>query len=90
MAIGAYSFAILDSAIYPFQIGFWPGLGSALLIGAASGWVLGLPAIRLKGDYLAIVTLGFGEIVQDLLRNLDGITKGTQGINPFPTYSIWT
>jgi branched-chain amino acid transport system permease protein len=84
MAIGAYAFAILTCDIYPFQIGFWPGLGGALLAGAAAGWVLGLPTMRLRGDYLAIVTLGFGEITQDLLRNLAQITKGTQSINPLP------
>ncbi len=89
MAIGVYSYAILTSSIYPFQIGFWPGLLAAMLCAAASGLMLGLPAIRLRGDYLAIVTLGFGEIVQDLLRNLDGITKGTQGINPLPYPSLF-
>jgi branched-chain amino acid transport system permease protein len=44
--------------------------------------------MRLRGDYLAIVTLGFGEIVQDVLRNLDAITKGTQGINPLKGPSL--
>ena len=52
------------------------------LIGALAGLVLGAPTLRLRGDYLAIVTLGFGEIVQDVLRNLENITRGTQGINP--------
>ncbi len=84
MAIGAYAFAILTCDIYPFQLGFWGGIVAAVLLGALTGLLLGLPAIRLKGDYLAIVTLGFGEIVQDVLRNLDIITKGTQGINPLP------
>ena len=85
MAIGAYTFGILTCTIYPFQIGFWPGLLAALLFGAAAGAFLGAPTLRLRGDYLAIVTLGFGEIVQDLLKNLEPITKGTQGINPLPT-----
>lgn len=84
MAIGAYSYAILTCDIYPFQIGFWPAVALAFVIGIALGLLLGLPTIRLRGDYLAIVTLGFGEIVQDVLRNLEGITKGTQGINPLP------
>jgi branched-chain amino acid transport system permease protein len=57
---------------------------ATILIGLAVGVFLGLPTIRLRGDYLAIVTLGFGEIVQDSLKNLDAITKGTQGINPLP------
>lgn len=84
MAIGAYTFAIATTDIYPFQIGFWPGLLAALAAGAIAGFILGAPTLRLRGDYLAIVTLGFGEIVQDVLKNLEGITKGTQGINPLP------
>ncbi len=95
MAIGAYTFAICTVPIYPFQIGFWPGLGVAIMVGAVAGTILALPAMRLRGDYLAIVTLGFGEIITDVLKNLDAITKGTQGLNPvaapeipFVTYSI--
>lgn len=65
-------------------MGFFSATIAAILIGGAAGVVLGLPTLRLRGDYLAIVTLGFGEIVQDSLRNLESITKGTQGINPLP------
>lgn len=85
MAIGAYTFAILTCPIYPFQIGFFPGLLAATLAGGAAGLLLSLPTMRLRGDYVAIVTLGFGEIVQDVLRNLDAITKGTQSLNPVAT-----
>ena len=84
MAIGVYSFAILTADIYPFQLGFWPALLLTIPIGAFAGFLLGGPTLGLRGDYLAIVTLGFGEIVQDVLRNLETITKGTQGINPLP------
>ena len=84
MAIGVYAYAIVTCGIYPFQIGFWPGLVLATLTGAGAGVVLGLPTMRLRGDYLAIVTLGFGEIVQDCLKNIDVVTKGTTGINPLP------
>lgn len=84
MAIGVYAFAILTAEIYPFQLGFWPALLLTIPIGAFAGFALGAPTLGLRGDYLAIVTLGFGEIVQDVLRNLDSITKGTQGINPLP------
>ncbi len=84
MAIGVYSFAILTADIYPFQLAFWPALALTLPIGAIAGFLLGAPTLGLRGDYLAIVTLGFGEIVQDVLRNLETITKGTQGINPLP------
>jgi branched-chain amino acid transport system permease protein len=89
MAVGAYSYAILTCDIYPFQLGFWTATGITVLVGLAVGVFLGLPTIRLRGDYLAIVTLAFGEIVQDVLKNLDSITKGTQGINPLPAPSLW-
>lgn len=88
MAIGAYAFGILTSEIYPFQVGFWWGIVLAGAIGAFAGWLLGAPTLRLRGDYLAIVTLGFGEIVQDGLKNLPAITKGTEGINPLPAPSV--
>ena len=84
LAIGVYSYAILSSEIYPFRLGFWGAIVLTPLIGALAGLVLGAPTLRLRGDYLAIVTLGFGEIVQDLLRNVENITAGTQGINPLP------
>jgi branched-chain amino acid transport system permease protein len=89
MAIGAYSYALLTCNIYPFQLGFWSALLLTIVIGAISGLLLGLPTIRLRGDYLAIVTLGFGEMVQDSLRNLDVITQGTQGINPLPPPTLF-
>ena len=88
MAVGAYSYAILTCDIYPFQLGFWSAIGLTILVGLTVGLLLGLPTIRLRGDYLAIVTLGFGEIVQDVLKNLDVITKGTQGINPLPAPTL--
>ena len=84
MALGVYAFAILTADIYPFQLGFWPALFLTIPIGAFAGFLLGGPTLGLRGDYLAIVTLGFGEIVQDILKNLETITKGTQGINPLP------
>jgi branched-chain amino acid transport system permease protein len=89
MAIGAYSYAILTCEIYPFRLGFWSALPLTICIGAIAGVVLGLPTIRLRGDYLAIVTLGFGEMVQDSLKNLDNITQGTQGINPLPAPTVF-
>ena len=84
VAIGAYTFAIATCSIYPFQLPWGLAVVLAGVAGCLCGLILGLPTIRLRGDYLAIVTLGFGEIVQDVLRNLDTITKGTQGINPLP------
>ncbi len=94
MAVGAYAFGILTCEIYPFQFGFWSALALTLPIGAAAGVILGAPTLGLRGDYLAIVTMGFGEIVQDVLKNLDSITKGMQGINPLPAPALggeqWT
>jgi len=92
MAIGAYAFAILTCDIYPFQIGFWWGLLLSGAIGALAGFLIGAPTLGLSGDYLAIVTMGFGEITLDVLKNLEAITKGTQGINPLPRPTIggWT
>jgi len=84
MGIGAYAYAISTCDIYPFQAGFLGGIVAAILAGLIVGTILGLPILRLRGDYLAIVTLGFGEIVQSLIRNLDVITKGALGINPLP------
>ena len=74
MAIGAYAYGILTCEVYPFQVGFWPGILLAGAIGAIAGFLLGAPTLRLRGDYLAIVTLGFGEIVQDSIKNLELIT----------------
>lgn len=84
MAIGAYTYAIATCDIYPYRLDFWGGLAVVLFVGALSGFLLGAPTLRLRGDYLAIVTLGFGEIIQDALKNVAVITKGTQGINPLP------
>ena len=89
MAIGAYSYAIFSCEIYPFRLGFWGAIALTPIVGAIAGLLLGAPTLRLRGDYLAIVTLGFGEIVQDILRNLETITRGTQSINPVPRPSFW-
>jgi len=89
MAVGAYSYAILTCDIYPFRLGFWSATLLTVLVGLTVGLFLGLPTIRLRGDYLAIVTLGFGEIVEDVLKNLDSITKGTEGINPLPSPTVF-
>ena len=88
MAIGAYVFAICTAPSFPFQLGFWPGLALAVAAGAAAGAVLALPTMRLRGDYLTVVTLGCGEIVRELIKNLAPVTKGAQGINPLPPPSV--
>lgn len=84
VAIGAYAYSILSCDLYPFRLGFWVSWPLAAGIAAVVGGVLAVPTLRLRGDYLALVTLGFSEIVQDTLKNLEPITKGTTGINPVP------
>jgi ABC-type branched-subunit amino acid transport system permease subunit len=85
-AIGSYTFAFAASpqAITHLNIPFWPMLVVGALIAALFGVLLGAPTLRLRGDYLAIVTLGFGEIVPALFLNADALTKGTNGIGGIP------
>jgi len=82
--IGAYTAAILTIAGNPFQIGFVPSLIAATLVAGLAGLMLGAPTLRLRGDYLAIVTLGFGEVVRFSIRNLESITGGTATLGPIP------
>ena len=83
-AIGAYVAGILTAAAYPFQLPFVVALVAGPLVAAGAGLLLGAPTLRLRGDYLALVTLGFGEVTRYTLRNLDEITGGTRGISPVP------
>ncbi|MBP2168693.1 branched-chain amino acid transport system permease protein [Erwinia toletana] len=80
-AIGAYTFALLN---HYYGLGFWQCLPLAGLVSAMFGLLLGFPVLRLRGDYLAIVTLGFGEIVRILLLNNTEITGGPNGISQIP------
>jgi branched-chain amino acid transport system permease protein len=77
-AVGAYSYALIS---HYFGLSFWQCLPLAGLIAALFGFVLGFPVLRLRGDYLAIVTLGFGEIIRILLRNMTELTGGPNGIS---------
>lgn len=76
-AVGAYSYALLSHYL---GLSFWECLPLAGLLAALFGFLLGFPVLRLRGDYLAIVTLGFGEIIRIFLRNLTSITGGPNGI----------
>ncbi|MGV6987122.1 high-affinity branched-chain amino acid ABC transporter permease LivM [Providencia hangzhouensis] len=80
-AIGAYTFGLLN---HYYGFGFWESLPIAGLTAALAGFLLGFPVLRLRGDYLAIVTLGFGEIVRILLLNNTEITGGPNGISQLP------
>lgn len=81
--IGAYITGILTVPSYPFQVGFTVALVLSAAGAALAGVILGAPTLRLRGDYLAIVTLGFGEVTRYTIRNLD-LTAGTRGLNPVP------
>lgn len=76
-AIGAYSMALLSSSGY----GFWSALAISIGISMGVRLLLGAPVLRLRGDYLAIVTLGFGEITRIVLNNWDSLTNGPKGIS---------
>ena len=77
-AVGAYSYAILSD---DFGLSFWALLPIAGILAATWGVILGFPVLRLRGDYLAIVTLAFGEIIRLVLVNWTSLTKGTFGIS---------
>jgi ABC-type branched-subunit amino acid transport system permease subunit len=90
-AIGAYTWGIVGSTQLGIMLGtvfnptllswlFWPMIIVSALVAAFWGIVLGAPTLRLRGDYLAIVTLGFGEIVPIVVRNLNQVTNGANGL----------
>lgn len=81
LGIGAYSTAVLMTAL---NFGFWEAMLISGAIAALCGMLIGIPTLRLKGDYLAIATLGFGEIVRNIIVNWDSVTKGPMGINGIP------
>ena len=76
-AVGAYSYALLN---HHFGLGFWSVLPIGAVLGFIFGVLLGFPVLRLRGDYLAIVTLGFGEIIRLVLENWNGFSFGPSGI----------
>ncbi len=90
-AIGAYSAAYWTGALPvqpPIQLNPFYTIPLAIIAAMLAGVLLGAPTLRLRGDYLAIVTLGFGEIVQIVATNLTGITGGAQGVIGIPHFSI--
>ena len=80
-AVGAYSYALLN---YHYGLNFWLALPVGALLGALFGVLLGFPVLRLRGDYLAIVTLGFGEIIRLVLENWNELSFGPSGIANIP------
>ena len=89
-AVGAYSYALLS--LY-FGLSFWTLLPLAGILAAFWGIILGFPVLRLRGDYLAVVTLAFGEIIRLVLINWTDVTRGTFGVSGVPkatVFGIWS
>jgi branched-chain amino acid transport system permease protein len=85
-AVGAYTYGILGTQMH---LSFWLALPLGGLLAACFGLLLGLPTLRLRGDYLAIVTLGFGEITRITLNNWNSLTHGPNGILGIPPPSLF-
>ncbi len=85
-AIGSYTTAILT---VNYGWSFWFTIPLAGVLAALAGALIGLPTLRLKGDYLAIATLGFGEIIRNVILNWDSLTRGPMGINGIPMPTIF-
>jgi ABC-type branched-subunit amino acid transport system ATPase component/ABC-type branched-subunit amino acid transport system permease subunit len=82
-AMGAYTYALLASPMHNYHMSFWILLPLAMFVAAFTGLIIGMPSLRLRGDYLAITTMGFAQITRLLLLNLDkpvNITNGPNGI----------
>lgn len=84
-ALGAYGYALINTRL---GLGFWSAMPLSVFLTTVSGFLLAVPALRLKGDYLALVTLGFGEIVRLILNNWDGFTNGPNGISGIASPSV--
>lgn len=76
-AVGAYTYSLLN---LHFGLSFWLCLPIGIVLGAICGCIIGYPTLRMRGDYLAIVTMGFGEIIRLVLNNWDKLTKGPNGL----------
>jgi branched-chain amino acid transport system permease protein len=90
-AVGAYTYALLASPQFGIHLPFWVILPIGAAIACLFGVLLGTPTLKLRGDYLAIVTLGFGEIIRIFLNNLNSpinFTNGPQGINLIDPFRI--
>lgn len=87
MAIGAYTCAII-SMEFNSIVGFLIGLFGGAILASFVGFLIGIPTLRLKGDYLAIATLGLAEIIRIVFLNLE-ITNGAAGLSGIPQYTTW-
>src|SRR6188474_3728279 len=90
-AVGAYVYALLASPHFNLHLPFWIILPIGGLVACFFGVILGAPTLKLRGDYLAIVTLGFGEIIRIFMNNLSqpvNITNGPRGITGIDPFSL--
>ncbi len=85
-AVGGYTYALLNQY---FGLSFWECVPLSAGMAALFGFLLGFPVLRLRGDYLAIVTLGFGEIIRLLLNNLTFLTGGPDGVSGIPKPTLF-
>jgi branched-chain amino acid transport system permease protein len=76
-AVGAYTYSLLNLT---FGLSFWAALPIGVVLGMVCGCIIGYPTLKMRGDYLAIVTLGFGEIIRLVLNNWDSLTAGPNGL----------
>lgn len=88
MSIGAYSSALITMNMTA-EYSFFIGIAAGAVFAAVVGLIIGIPTLRLKGDYLAIATLGMGEIIKIIVLNL-GFTGGAAGLSGIPQYTNWT
>jgi branched-chain amino acid transport system permease protein len=77
-AVGAYTYSLLNLKLWAWA--FWAALPIGVVLGMICGCIIGYPTLKMRGDYLAIVTLGFGEIVRLVLNNWDSLTAGPNGL----------
>lgn len=84
LAVGAYTATILTTQ---YSAPFFAALAAGMVLSVLTSFLIGYPTLRLKGDYFAIATLGFGESVRLLVENLERITGGSRGIPRIPTYT---
>lgn len=89
IAIGAYSAAIFTKQVDNSLVGLAVGILVGMLIALVLAVIVGIPTLRLKGDYLAIATLGVSEIIRVLINNLRDITNGPAGISGIPLVTTW-
>lgn len=89
VAIGAYTSVLLTHPTYGLGLPFWIGFLAAPIAAGIAGYLISIPALKLRGDYLAIATLGFGEITRAVLKNWTSLTRGPLGLPGIPKATLF-